>query len=193
MLMADQVCSSPSPRGRITSQPSTRLGEVQSGWDGETVAHLLSPRNWGPIDGGRRPRHGWGRVSSRSVCEGVGRERGRHRGLSWRPHKNPQDAENFPQSHRHANPRQAAAALVRGEGTVLTLGYRTGLNFSPTASSQNAWAEREKRTAQVPRPRSAPGLPCPPRERAWGHNLQGPGVWGQMLGTAGHSCVVRKV
>jgi len=43
MLMADQVCSSPPPRGRITPQLSTSLGEVQSGWDGETATRLLSP------------------------------------------------------------------------------------------------------------------------------------------------------
>lgn len=34
--------------------------------------------------------------------------------------------------------KQATEPQVREEGKVLTLGYRTGLNFSPTASSQKA-------------------------------------------------------
>lgn len=32
------------------------------------------------------------------------------------PTKNPQDAKNFPQSHRHANPSQAAGPESGGRG-----------------------------------------------------------------------------
>lgn len=98
-----------------TSAASTTLRTNSRGLGGSSAETLAWPRMG----------------SSRPVCEGVGRERGRHGGLLETRTKPHQDANKSPQSHRYANLCHAAEPWGRGRGKDPHLGVQDRVEFQP--------------------------------------------------------------
>ena len=158
--------AAPHPEAESPPSPAPALGRFNQGETEKLLPicclHETGDQSMGAADPGMAedgfPAHqfvkGWaGRGEDIEVCHGdptkiPKMQRTSHRATGMQI----QDKRQRPES---------------GGGDGPHLGVQDRVEFQPhCVVTESLSGEREKHTAQGPRPRSAPGLPCPPRERA---------------------------